>query len=107
MTLCAMVLSVFMLGGCNLITVNNYKYYTQKVVTVDIKDGYGAEYDSYKKTYTKKDLLNSYYNYAYSYVQQGQLTAKNGVDYAMNNMINTDLLYNYIKINFFENDQTS
>lgn len=107
MTLCAMVLSVFMLGGCNLITVNNYKYYNQTVATVNIKDGYGTEYNSYKKTYTKKDLLNSYYNYAYSYVQQGQIDAKSGVEYAMNNMINTDLLYNYIKINFFENDECS
>ena len=105
MTLCAMILSVFMFGGCNLITVNNYKYYHQKVVTVDIKDGYGEEYDSYKKTYTKKDLLNAYYNYAYQYVQQGQLKAEEGVKYAMNNMINTDLLYNYLKINFFENDE--
>ena len=63
MTLCAMVLSVFMLGGCNLITVNNYKYYNQTVVTVNIKDGYGAEYNSYKQTDTKKELLNAYYNH--------------------------------------------
>ena len=105
MTLCAMILSVFMFGGCNLIAVNNYKYYNQTVVTVNIKDGYGEEYDSYKKSYTKKDLLNAYYNYAYSYVQQGQLDAETGVNYAMNNMINTDLLYNYLKINFFENDE--
>lgn len=103
LTVCAMFLSVFMFAGCNLVEINKYKYYSQKVATVSVKDGYGEEYDAYKKTYTKKDLLNAYYNYAYSYVSQGQIDAKTGIDYAMSNMINSDILYTYIKTNYFDN----
>ncbi len=103
LTVCAMFLSVFMFAGCNLVEINKYKYYSQKVATVGVKDGYGAEYDAYKKTYTKKDLLNAYYNYAYSYVSQGQIDAETGVNYAMSNMINSDILYTYIKTNYFDN----
>ena len=103
-TICAMVLSVFMFAGCNLIEVNKYKYYSQKVITIGLKDGYGEEYKSYEKTYSKKELLDAYYQYSYNYVSQGQLSVKDGVDNAINNMINLDLLYNYIKINYFEND---
>lgn len=103
LTVCAMFLSVFMFAGCNLVEINKYKYYSQKVATVGVKDGYGEEYDAYKKTYTKKDLLNAYYNYAYSYVSQGQIDAETGVNYAMSNMINSDILYTYIKTNYFDN----
>ena len=103
MMICAMFMSVFMFAGCNLLEIDKYKYYNQTVATVSLKDGYGEEYNQYKETYTKKDLLNAYYNYAYEYVNQGQLTAKAGVDYAMANMINTDILYKYIKTNFFDN----
>jgi len=100
-TISAIILSVFMFAGCNLIEVNNAKYYKQKVVAIKVND---EKYKSYEKQYTKKDLLNAYYNYAYQYVSQGQLTVKDGVDYALNNMVNSDLLYNYIKINYYEND---
>ena len=92
-TIGALILSVFMFAGCNLIEVNNAKYYKQKVVTVKVDD---EKYKSYEKTYTKKDLLNAYYNYSYEYVSQGQLTVKDGVEYAISNMDNSDLLYNYI-----------
>ena len=104
-TICAMILSVFMFAGCNLIELNKNKYYNEKVVTIGLKEGYGEEYKSYEKTYTKKDLLNAYYNYSYNYVNQGQIEVKEGIDYAINQMINSDLLYNYIKLNFYDNDK--
>ena len=103
LTLCAMVLSVFMFAGCNLIEINKYKYYNQDVAKVGVKDGYGEEYKSYERTYSKKELLQAYYNYAYQYVNQGQLDVKEGVEYAIDNMINADILYNFIKINYFDN----
>lgn len=101
-TIGALILSVFMFAGCNLIQVNNAKYYKQKVVAVKVKED---KYSSYAKTYTKKDLLNAYYNYAYQYVSQGQLSVKEGVDYAINNMINSDLLFNYIKEEYYNNEK--
>lgn len=103
-TLCAMFLSIFMFAGCNLIEINKQKYYNEPVVIVSLQDGYGQEYKSYEKTYTKKDLLNAYYNYSYNYVSQGQMTdLEYAMDYAINNMVNADLLYNYVKLNYYDN----
>lgn len=101
--LCALVLSVFLFAGCNLVEINKAKYYSQIVVSVGLQDGYGDDYKSYKKDYTKKDLINAYYNYAYSYVSSGQIDAETGVNYAINQMVNYDLLYNYVKVNYFDN----
>lgn len=101
-TICAMILSVFMFAGCNLIELNKNKYYTEKVVVIGLKDGYGDEYKSYEKTYTKKDLLTAYYNYSYNQVSQGA-SVEDGIENAINQMVNSDLLYNYIKLNFYDN----
>lgn len=100
---CALFLSVFLFAGCNLIEVNKAKYYNQIVVSVELKDGIGKEYEFYKKQYSKKDLLVAYNTYAYSYVSSGQLDAETGVEYAINQMVGTDLLYKYIKNNYFDN----
>lgn len=101
--ICALFLSVFMFAGCNLIEVNRAKYYSQVVVSVELKDGKNDDLADYVKKYTKKDLVTAYYNYAYSYVQNGQIGAKDGVTYALNNMVNMDLLYTYVKKNYFDN----
>lgn len=101
--ICSLFLSVFMFAGCNLIEVNKAKYYSQTVVSVELQDGYGEDYNVYLEKYSKKDLLTAYYNYAYSYVSKGQISTKDGVDYALNNMVNLDLLYKYVKQNYFDN----
>lgn len=105
--ICSLLLSVFMFAGCNLIEVNKSKYYSQIVVSVELQDGYGADYETYLEKYSKKDLLTAYYNYAYSYVSNGQISAKDGVTYALNNMVNVDLLYKYVKQNYFDNPSCS
>ena len=101
--ICAMFLSMFMFAGCNLIEFNKAKYYNQIVISVELKDGYGEDYNDYIEKYTKKDLINAYYNYAYNYVSNGQIKASEGMNYAINNMVNVDLLYKYIKKNYFDN----
>lgn len=101
--ICAMFLSMFMFAGCNLIEINKAKYYNQIVISVELKDGYGEDYNDYIEKYTKKDLINAYYNYAYNYVSNGQIKASEGMNYAINNMVNVDLLYKYIKKNYFDN----
>lgn len=101
--ICAMFLSMFMFAGCNLIEINKAKYYNQIVISVELKDGYGEDYNDYIEKYTKKDLINAYYNYAYNYVSNGQIKANEGMNYAINNMVNVDLLYKYIKKNYFDN----
>lgn len=96
--LCALVLSVTMFAGCNLTTLNKAKYYKTVVVTVDG----GEEYKEYNKEYTREDLLNAFYNYSYSNVSNGQVTAEDGLDTAIDSMVNRDLLINFIKKNYFD-----
>lgn len=93
-----------MFAGCNLLEINKQKYYNEAVVVVSLQEGYGDAYKSYEKTYTKKDLLTAYYNYSYEYVAQGQITdIEYAMNYAINNMVNADLLYTYVKLNYYDN----
>jgi len=102
--ICALFLSVFMFAGCNLIEVNRAKYYSQVVVSVELLNGKDDDLADYVKKYTKKDLVTAFYNSGYySYVQNGQIKVKEGVNYALNDMVKADLLYTYVKKNYFDN----
>lgn len=105
--ICSLILCVFMLAGCNLIEINKSKYYSQTVVAVKLEKDAGEEYKAYLKKYSKKDLITAYYNYAYQYVSGNQISAKDGVTYAINNMVNSDILYTYVKNNYFDNPNYS
>lgn len=96
--LCALVLSVTMFAGCNLTTLNKAKYYKTIVVTVDG----GKEHEEYNKEYNREDLLNAFYNYSYSNVSSGSVTAEDGLDTAIESMVNRDLLINFIKTEYFD-----
>lgn len=96
--LCALVLSVTLFAGCNLTTLNKSKYYKTVVVTVDG----GEDYKVYNKEYTREDVLNAFYNYSYSNVSNGYMTAEAGLESAVDSMIDRDLLVNYIKANYFD-----
>lgn len=96
--LCALVLSVTMFAGCNLTTLNKAKYYKTVVVTVDG----GDEYKQFNKEYNREDLLNAFYNYSYSNVSSGSVTAEEGLDTAIESMVNRDLLVNHIKTEYFD-----
>lgn len=96
--LCALVLSVTMFAGCNLTTLNKAKYYKTVVVTVDG----GEEHKEYNKEYNREDLLNAFYNYSYSNVSSGSVSAEDGLDTAIESMVNRDLLINFIKTEYFD-----
>lgn len=96
--LCGLVLSVTLFAGCNLTSLNKAKYYQTVAVTVEGNEGYA----SYNKKYTREDVLNAFYNYSYSNVSQGSVTAKDGLDSAINTMIERDLLINYVKAEYFD-----
>lgn len=82
--------SVAMLVGCNLVELNTAKYYNQVVITV----GDDVEY-------TKKDLIDAYYNYYYSYVASGNMDAKQAVQNSAKMLVQRGLVVDYIKTNFF------
>ncbi len=74
-----------MLVGCNVISVNSPKYYSQVVITVDNVE------------YTKKDLIDAFYTYVYSQVQSGSMDAKKGVQTAAETLVERGLLVKEIK----------
>ena len=89
-TICAVAMSASVLVGCNLVTQNTAKYYNQVVIEVG---------DSVK--YTKKDLIDAFYNYSYQYVQAGQMDAKAGVERAASVLVERGLLIDELKATYF------
>ena len=96
--LCALMLSVTLFAGCNLTTLNKAKYYKTVVVTVEGDENH----KSYNKKYTREDLMNAFYNYSYSNVNNGSKTAEEGLNEAKDSMIERDLLVNFIKSEYFD-----
>ena len=84
--MCSLILCVVTLTGCNLLELDKKKYYEQVVASVT------SEHSEYVREYTKKELIEAYYNYSYSSVQNGTKTAEDGVKTAFNSMIERGLL---------------
>ncbi len=91
---CSLFMSVALLVGCNLVTVNNAKYYNQVVITVgdDVK-------------YTKKDLIDAFYNYTYQYVTAGNMDTEKAVKQAATTLVERGLLVDAIKSQYFGTDK--
>ena len=89
-TICALAMSASVLVGCNVVTPNTAKYYSQIVVEVgdDVK-------------YTKRDLIDAFYNYAYQYVQSGQKTAEQGVKDSVKTMVDRGILIKELQRLYF------
>ncbi len=85
----ALFISVSVLAGCNLVQVNDTKYYTQIVAEV--------EYDDRVLSFTMKDLLTAYNSYGYQSVQQGSSTVKDAINNTINSMINRAVLVEELK----------
>lgn len=99
--MCSLILCVVTLTGCNLLELDKKKYYEQVVASVT------SEHSEYVREYTKKELIEAYYNYSYSSVQNGTKTAEDGVKTAFNSMIERGLLVagiekEYIKAGLIE-----
>ena len=84
--MCSLILCVVTLTGCNMLELDKKKYYEQVVASVT------SEQSEYVREYTKKELIEAYYNYSYSNVQNGSVTAEQGVKTAFNSMIERGLL---------------
>ena len=69
-----------------MLELDKKKYYEQVVASVT------SEQSEYVREYTKKELIEAYYNYSYSNVQNGSVTAEQGVKTAFNSMIERGLL---------------
>ena len=85
---CALALSVTALVGCNVITTNTAKYYNQVVVTAG------------DHSYTKRQLIDTFYNNYYNYVQAGYMTAENAVKNSATYLVERGILVDYIKENY-------
>ncbi len=84
----ALVMSLGILAGCNLVKVNTEVYYSQIVAEV--------VFQNQTKTFTMKELLNAYNSYGYQYVDNGS-TVEEAVKSTMDTMINRAILVQELK----------
>lgn len=84
----ALLLSVSLFAGCNLVTVNNSVYYDEVVAEI--------VYDDSTKEFTFEDLLNAYNSYGYQYVQNGS-TTEEAVKSTVDTMIDRYILLQELK----------
>lgn len=96
--LCSLVLCCTLFAGCNLVQLNKAKYYNTVVVKVEG----GEKYKTYNRKYTREDVLNAFYNYSYSNVSSGAISANEGLNSAVDSMIDRGLLVDFIKANYFD-----
>ncbi len=71
--------------GCNVVTTNGTRDYNRTVATVQING------DFKKEVITKKDMVMSYINYGYQYVQNGY-TQSQVFEMILDNLINNRLI---------------
>ena len=98
--LCSLVLCCTLFAGCNVVQLNKAKFY--KTVVVEVNGG--EEHKSYNKEYTREDVLNAFYNYSYSNVNNGSVTPEEGLESAIESMVQRGLLVDYIKTNYFDTE---
>lgn len=84
--ICSLILCVVTLTGCNLVELDKEKYYQQTVASVS------SDEKAYEREYTKKELIDAFYQYSYSNVQNGSITTEQGVITAFNSMVERGLL---------------
>lgn len=78
--LCALIMSVALFTGCNVIERDDAKYYNKVVATVG------------EHKFTMKDLLQSYNMYGSTYVEQQNMSVKDAVERTVDDMIERYLL---------------
>lgn len=84
----ALLLSVSLFAGCNLVQVNNAVYYEEVVAEI--------VYDDNTKQFTFDDLLNAYNSYGYQYVQNGS-TTEEAIKSTVDTMIDRYILLEELK----------
>ncbi len=99
--MCSLVLCIVTLTGCNLVELDKEKYYNQIVAEVNSQD------KAYVREYTKKELIEAFYQYTYQNVQNGSMTAEEGVNSAFNSMVERGLLIAGIKKEYIDTGKLS
>ncbi|MGN1208227.1 MAG: hypothetical protein ACI4TI_02040 [Christensenellales bacterium] len=77
-------------SACSLVTINNSKYLSQTVASVD------------DITISMEDLVLGYNSFGYNYVQQNSMTAEQAVKQTLEDLINRELLLKKAKEKFGE-----
>lgn len=78
--LCALIMSIALFTGCNVIQRDDAKYYQKVVATIG------------EKEFTMQDLLQAYSSYGSSYVEEQNYTVEEAVKQTVNDMIDRYLL---------------
>ena len=79
------------LAGCNLFGRDLETYYNTVVAQINYEYSIGAENFSYVEDITKRDLINAYNSYGYSYTQNGY-SQEDAVEMTLDSLINRSLM---------------
>lgn len=86
-----LVMCASVLAGCNLFGRDLETYYNAVVAQINYEYSIGAENFSYVEDITKRDLINAYNSYGYSYTQNGY-SQEDAVEMTLDSLINRSLM---------------
>lgn len=86
-----LVMCASVLAGCNLFGRDLETYYNTVVAQINYEYSIGAENFSYVEDITKRDLINAYNSYGYSYTQNGY-SQEDAVEMTLDTLINRSLM---------------
>ena len=86
-----LVMCASVLAGCNLFGRDLETYYNTVVAQINYEYSIGAENFSYVEDITKRDLINAYNSYGYSYTQNGY-SQEDAVEMTLDSLINRSLM---------------
>ncbi|MDY6367884.1 MAG: hypothetical protein SPL13_05175 [Clostridia bacterium] len=84
----ALMMTLAMFTGCDLVTTDNEKDMAQIVATVKISDSDNARKDEIKKS----QMVTYYLNYGYYYVSQQGMTNEQAFNFILENLINGKIM---------------
>ena len=108
----AAVMALGALTGCDLVSTDLQKDYEQVIAEVDITQGEdflaGGKYAAYADAIepsriVKRDLVASFMNVGYLYVESYGYSYADAYELIMNNLVNRAIYLQYAQVYFFEN----
>ena len=103
LVLCVMMCAS-VLTGCNLFTRDLETYYNAVVAEINYQYAIGQETHTYTEKITKRNLLDAYYSYGSTYVDNGY-TQKEAINLTLDTLINRNLMITEVERYYADNGE--
>ena len=103
LVLCVMMCAS-VLTGCNLFTRDLETYYNAVVAEINYQYAIGQETHTYTEKITKRDLLDAYYSYGSTYVDNGY-TQEEAINLTLDTLINRNLMITEVERYYADNGE--